>query len=53
MTENKRLEEIEQRVRELPSVQNGAFAEIIRGLYAGKPLLGKGGLLTDLVKDLT
>lgn len=53
MTDNKRLEQIEQQVRELPSVQNGAFTEIIRGLYAGKPLLGKGGLLTDLVKDLT
>jgi transposase-like protein len=40
-------------VTKLPSVQNEALADIIKGLYEGKPLLGKGGLLTNLVKDLT
>ena len=42
-----------EQVTNLPSTQNEALAEIVRGLYQGKPLLGKGGLLTNLVKDLT
>ena len=42
-----------EQVTNLPSTQNEAIAEIIKGLYQGKPLLGKGGLLTNLVKDLT
>ena len=46
-------ETIEQKVRALPSASQEAFAEIIQGLYAGKPLMGQGGLLTQLVKDLT
>jgi transposase-like protein len=29
------------------------MAEIIKGMYHGKPLLGENGLLTGLVKDLT
>jgi len=32
---------------------NPLYAEIIRGMYQGKPLLGPGGLLTDMVKELT
>ena len=52
---NNNLTEIDlaQKVTNLPSTQNEALAEIVRGLYQGKPLLGKGGLLTNLVKDLT
>ena len=52
---NNNLTEIDlaQKVINLPSTQNEALAEIVRGLYQGKPLLGKGGLLTNLVKDLT
>ena len=46
-------EELAERVSALPSVQNEAFAEIIKGLYQGRPLLGKDGLLTNLVRDLT
>lgn len=42
-----------QQVTNLPSTQNEALEEIIRGMYQGKPLLGNGGLLTNLVKDLT
>ena len=42
-----------EQVTKLPSTQNEALAEIVKGLYQGKPLLGKGGLLTNLVKDLT
>ena len=45
--------DLAQQVTNLPSTQNEALAEIVRGLYQGKPLLGKGGLLTNLVKDLT
>lgn len=44
---------IADQVTKLPSVQNEALAGIIQGLYQGKPLLGPGGLLTNLVKDLT
>jgi putative transposase len=52
---NKKLElqSIKEQVTKLPSTQNEALAEIISGLYAGKPLLGEEGLLTNLVKDLT
>jgi putative transposase len=32
---------------------NPLYAEIVKGLYQGKPLLGEGGLLTDMVKELT
>lgn len=48
-----KYEDLEQQVSKLPSTSNEAMAEILRGLYAGKPLLGSGGLLTQLVKDLT
>jgi putative transposase len=44
---------IAEQVTKLPSVQNEALSEIIQGLYQGKPLLGPGGLLTNLVKELT
>ncbi len=44
---------IEEKVSTLPSFQNESLVEVIRGLYQGKPLLGTGGLLTNLVKDLT
>jgi transposase-like protein len=40
-------------ITQWPSVHNEAFAEIIKGLYEGKPLLGPSGVLTNLVKDLT
>jgi len=32
-----------EQVTKLPSTQNEALAEIVKGLYQGKPLLGKGG----------
>ena len=44
---------VEEKVSTLPSFQNESLVEVIRGLYQGKPLLGSGGLLTNLVKDLT
>jgi putative transposase len=44
---------IEEKVTALPSFQNESLAQIVKGLYQGKPLLGSGGLLTNLVKDLT
>lgn len=51
--EIKKFEVIENKVRNLPSVSPEAMGEILKGLYAGKPLFGEGGLLTELVKDLT
>lgn len=44
---------IEKQVLNLPSATPDAMQEIVKGLYAGKPLLGNGGLLTHLIKDLT
>jgi putative transposase len=44
---------LEEQVNNLPSIQKEAIAEILTGLYQGKPLLGAGGLLTTLLKDLT
>lgn len=49
----KKYENIEEKVRSLPSGSEEAMGEILEGLYAGKPLLGEGGLLTRLIKDLT
>lgn len=40
-------------ITQLSSAHNEAFAEIIKGLYEGRPLLGPSGLLTNLVKELT
>lgn len=40
-------QKLAEQVTNLPSTQNEALADIIRGLYQGKPLLGKGGLLTN------
>jgi transposase-like protein len=51
--EQKRYENIEEQVKKLPIGTEEGVMEIIRGLYAGKPLLGKEGLLTQLIKDLT
>jgi putative transposase len=53
MNENTKLARIEEQVRALPSASQEAMTEIIKGMYAGKPLLGANGLLTNLVKDLT
>ena len=53
MNKNTDFETLEERVRSLPSMQDGAMLEIIKGMYQGKALLGKGGLLTNLVKELT
>jgi putative transposase len=49
----KKYEQIEQHVRNLPSLSPEAMQQILQGLYAGKPLLGEEGLLTQLLKDLT
>jgi len=44
---------LESQVAALPGLQNDALAQVIAGLYQGKSLFGAGGLLTNLVKDLT
>ena len=43
---------IEKKITNLPSLSPDALQEIIKGMYAGKPLLGSEGLLTQLAKDL-
>ena len=53
MSENTKLAKIEEQIKTMPSGSQEAMTEIIRGMYGGKPLLGTGGLLTNLVKDLT
>ena len=40
-------------VTNLPSIQNEALLDTIKGIYADKPLLGQNGLLTNSIKDLT
>jgi putative transposase len=52
-TNTTNITDFAEQVTRLPSAQNEALSEIIKGLYQGKPLLGPGGLLTNLVKDLT
>lgn len=47
------FEILNQQIRSLPSASNEALQEIIAGMYEGNPLLGKNGLFTNLVKDLT
>ena len=49
----KKYEELEKRANKLSSTSDEAMQEIVKGMYEGKPLLGQGGLLTQLVKDLT
>ena len=43
---------LDEKIKSLPSLQGEALQEIIRGMYAGKPLLGSEGLLTRIAKDL-
>lgn len=43
---------LEKKITNLPSLSPEAVQEIIKGMYAGKPLLGSEGLLTQLAKDL-
>ena len=50
---DERYELINQKVRSLPSASDDALKEIIAGMYQGKPLIGKDGLFTNLIKDLT
>ena len=47
------MKNLETKIAKLPSMQPEAFAEIISGLYQGKPLLGPQGILTQITKDLT
>jgi putative transposase len=47
------MKDLEIKIAKLPSMQPAAFAEIISGLYQGKPLLGPQGILTQITKDLT
>jgi transposase-like protein len=44
---------ISEKVRKVEGLQPDALVNIIKGLYAGKHLTGKDGLLTGLIKDLT
>ena len=50
---NIKYKDLENKINSLPSTSNEAMNEILNGMYSGKPLLGEGGLLTQLVKDLT
>ena len=40
-------------LKTIPGLDQQSLQDIIAGMYAGKPLLGKYGLLTGLVKTLT
>ena len=47
------MDDLKKKLEKLPSLQPEAFHTILEGLYAGKPLLGPQGLLTQIPKDLT
>jgi transposase-like protein len=53
MNDNANYDAFEQKIRSIPSLSDEGLKDIIRGMYAGKPMLGSGGLLTSLVKALT
>ena len=53
MNKTNEKQTLAEKVTALPSIQNEALSEIVRGLYQNKPLLGPEGLLTKLIKDLT
>jgi transposase-like protein len=53
MKKEVRIDPKAEAITQLSSVHKEAFAEIIKGLYEGRPLLGPSGLLTNLVKELT
>jgi len=53
MNKTNEKQRLVEKVTALPSIQNEALSEIVRGLYQNKPLLGPEGLLTKLIKDLT
>jgi hypothetical protein len=44
---------LSDQVKSIPGLDQQSLHDIITGMYAGKPLLGQGGLLTNLVKSLT
>ena len=46
------MSKLDNKIKSLPSLQGEALQEIIKGMYAGKPLLGAEGLLTQITKDL-
>jgi transposase-like protein len=46
------MTKLEEKIRSLPSLNAQSMQDIIKGLYAGKPLLGPHGLLTQIAKDL-
>lgn len=47
------MDDLKKKLENLPSLQPEAFQSIVEGLYAGKPLLGPYGVLTQITKDLT
>ena len=54
MNKNLTRNELADKITAHPTISsNPLYAEIIRGMYQGKPLLGPNGLLTDMVKELT
>lgn len=51
--ENQQQDGLKFKIEQLSSLKPEALEKVIEGMYAGKPLFGRGGLLTNLVKDLT
>lgn len=47
------MKDLRKKLDQLPSLQPEALHHILEGLYAGKPLLGAEGVLTQIAKDLT
>ena len=54
MTNKTKNNEFIDKIINNPSIASNPFyAEVIKGMYQGKPLFGKDGLLTPLIKEFT
>ena len=51
-TLKKQEQALEKKLAELPGLSPSAIQEMQAGLYAGKPLLGKDGIMSGLLKSL-
>jgi len=53
MTKIIKKENFQNEIKNIPSLSQDTFQNIMKGLYQGKPLLGKDGLFSNLLKEFT
>ena len=49
---NKKYNELSEKPSLLKSLPSELVTELQRGLYEGRPLVGEGGILTSMIKEL-